>query len=156
MALSRRFLLKGFGVALITAPAVVRYASLMPVRGIIMPIEPVYPFPKMSLPGRYKLVGKIAVPVDDLFEWAISGFGGDRGVAKDQVGDASISTVFLAIDHSFGRTEPPVLFETMVFGGKQDGDMRRYTSYEDAERGHKETLAEVRRSQFGIVRNDDS
>jgi len=39
MVLTRRSLLTGFGAAL-AAPAIVRASSLMPVRGIIMPVEP--------------------------------------------------------------------------------------------------------------------
>ena len=48
-----------------------------------------------------------------------------------------VSTVFLALDHSF-TDGPPVLWETMVFG-QGDGDeyQERYTSYEDAVEGHK-------------------
>lgn len=39
MITSRRSFLTGLGAALITAPAVVRASSLMPVRGLVMPVE---------------------------------------------------------------------------------------------------------------------
>lgn len=45
------------------------------------------------------------------------------------------STVFLALDHSLGDGEP-VLFETMVFGGVNNGYQKRYTSYALAMAGH--------------------
>ena len=32
-----------------------------------------------------------------------------------------ISTVFLGIDHNFNLEGPPLLFETMIFGGIKDG-----------------------------------
>ena len=159
---SRRTLIRGFGVSVITAPAVVPYANLMPVRKIILPaeVEPLLSIPRLSSAlfpfGKYKLVGQKPVPVENLMEWA-AGFGQDNNrIANDDVGSVHVSTVFLGLDHNYLREGPPVLFETMVFGGKHDGDMRRYATYEDAERGHKETLTEVKRSQIGIVRHDDS
>jgi hypothetical protein len=47
-----------------------------------------------------------------------------------------ISTVFLGLDHNFGQG-PPLLFESMVFGGEDDGEMVRYSTWEEAETGHK-------------------
>src|SRR5258706_13563526 len=40
----------------------------------------------------------------------------DRHVAKTDFGDVRVSTVFLGFDRSFGQG-PPLLFETMIFGG---------------------------------------
>jgi len=68
---------------------------------------------------------------------------GSRIVAKNWVGDVEVSTVFLAIDHSFGQTCLPVLWETMVFGKDEEGQ-RRYCSVEAARIGHEEMLDEVR------------
>ena len=56
---------------------------------------------------------------------------------------ARVSTVFIGLDHSFGRGDP-IVFETMVFGGPLNGDMDRYATYSDAERGHKEMLTKVK------------
>lgn len=47
-----------------------------------------------------------------------------------------LSTVFLGIDHNFGDG-PPILFETMVFGGKWEGEMDRYSTYDEALMGHE-------------------
>ena len=47
-----------------------------------------------------------------------------------------ISTVFLGLDHGFGETDKPILFETMVFGGKYDNRGWRYASYGEAKQGH--------------------
>lgn len=55
-----------------------------------------------------------------------------------------VSTVFLGLDHSWDFTGPPVLWETMVFGLKSE-HMDRYTSVEDARKGHKKTCAYVRK-----------
>ena len=68
----------------------------------------------------------------------------DRRVAKAfKIGEATVSTVFLAIDHQFGDG-PPLLFETMVFGGIHDGYQKRYTTWEEAEKGHAKAVALVK------------
>lgn len=65
----------------------------------------------------------------------------------------SVSTVFLGLDHNFSLSGPPVLFETMVFGGTDmDGlDMWRYRTWDEAVTGHADAVALVRRSLFKIV-----
>lgn len=47
-----------------------------------------------------------------------------------------VSTVFLGIEHGFHNGKP-VLFETMVFGGKHNGYQDRYTSLTEAFEGHE-------------------
>ena len=91
---------------------------------------------------RYILDGKVAIKCEDLTTWAKGLEGNNRDVGKDAVKDTRISTVFLGLDHSFGDG-PPLLFETMVFGGALDGEMDRYTTWEDAKQGHKEMIKKV-------------
>ena len=55
-----------------------------------------------------------------------------------------ISTVFLGIDHNFGAEGPPLLFETMIFGGERDEYQVRTATWADAELAHKETCDLVR------------
>ena len=54
------------------------------------------------------------------------------------LGDSPIevSTVWMGIDYGFGREGPPVIFETMCFGGSHDGDCVRYHTEEQAREGH--------------------
>ena len=52
----------------------------------------------------------------------------DRGIL--------VSTVFLGMDHGFGES-PPILFETMIFGGEHDEDQWRYATWDEAVAGHK-------------------
>jgi hypothetical protein len=59
-------------------------------------------------------------------------------------GEIKISTVFLVLDHSHGTTGPPVLWETMIFGGSMDEYQWRYTSRAAAEAGHAEAVTAVR------------
>ncbi len=39
---------------------------------------------------------------------------------------------------------PPVLFETMIFGGPEHGYQERYTSWTEAEEGHKRAVFRAR------------
>ena len=94
---------------------------------------------------HYKLEGKEVVEVDDLMEWGKWIQTADRHVAKDKIGKAKISTVFLGLDHSFG-SGPPLLFETMVFGGPLDGETDRYSIWEEAEIGHEAMKVRVLKS----------
>lgn len=55
-------------------------------------------------------------------------------------GPIRVSTVFLGVDHNFFGG-PPLLFETMVFGGKHDLVDARYTTWALADTGHKATVA---------------
>lgn len=71
----------------------------------------------------------------------------NRRIGLDRVGNLEVSTVFLVIDHSHGRSGPPVLFETMVFdvgdGGSRFDEQfcDRYTSKAAAEAGHARVVA---------------
>ena len=86
------------------------------------------------------------VPCPDLLTWGRWwGTNPDRHVARDEIGDVLVSTVFLGLDHGWGRG-PPVLWETMVFGGKLDQGQERYVSRADAQAGHARWVFQVRES----------
>ncbi len=86
---------------------------------------------------NYILDGNKPIPCNDLIQWG-EWFGkADRNVGYDVRNDIQVSTVFLGLDHSFGHG-PPLLFETMVFGGEHAQEMARYSTWEEAEKGHKE------------------
>jgi hypothetical protein len=91
---------------------------------------------------HYILEGREAVPTD-LMTWARSFEKSDRIVAKTDTPNGKVSTVFLGLNHNWGDG-PPLLFETMVFGGTLDGDMDRYSTYEQAEAGHAAMCERVR------------
>jgi hypothetical protein len=75
-----------------------------------------------------------------------------RKVAFTDLGTCTVSTVFLGVDHRFFDDGPPIVFETMVFANPTLGEtfpeqlefMRRYETWEAAEAGHAEVVAEVR------------
>lgn len=89
-------------------------------------------------PDKYILNDKHEPVVEgDLMKWAKWFESADRKVAKTTISpDVEISTVFLGLDHSF-KDNSLALFETMVFGGILDGKMERYSTWQEAEEGHK-------------------
>ena len=83
------------------------------------------------------------VPVDVLV-WSLwYENAASRVLAQTDTTEGFVSTVFLGLDHSFG-SGPPVLWESLVFGGARDGWMDRYTSREDALLGHRFMVEELR------------
>lgn len=78
----------------------------------------------------------------------------DKHVAKTTVDGMLVSTVFLAMDHSF-LGGPPLLFETMVFdqGGDSpwmDLHCERYSTWDEAAAGHEAVVARVRSGELGV------
>lgn len=87
------------------------------------------------------LDGHEVKPVRNMDAWVAS--GGVRHVDDTEIGDARISTVFLGIDHSHGFG-PPLLFETMIFGGVHNEYQARCSTWEQAETQHATACAMVR------------
>ncbi len=99
------------------------------------------------------------MPANSLDEWSAWFGTHERHVALTEFAWGRVSTVFLGLDHNFLGSpvdDPlgykPVLWETMVFGGPLDQEMRRYNSREEAENGHRET---VERCLAGAENEDD-
>ena len=81
------------------------------------------------------------VAEEDLLVWAewIERSDKQRIIEKTAIADCTVSTVFLGLDYSFGDDSGiPILYETMIFGGNLDGQMRRYSTREEAEEGHRD------------------
>ncbi len=93
---------------------------------------------------KYILDGHKAVECNDLLKWAKWFEAADRIVAKTNISDeVTISTVFLGLNHNYGEGEP-ILFETMIFGGKHDKEMEQYSTWEQAEEGHKKWVDKLK------------
>lgn len=56
----------------------------------------------------------------------------------------TVSTVLLPFDHNWHPASPPLLWETMVFGGPLDGEQERYYTGMAAQAGHYDMVARVR------------
>ena len=96
---------------------------------------------------NFILEGHKVVRCDNIIKWANWFEKADRHVAKTTLRNGvEISTVFLGVDHNFlGR--PPILFETMIFGGELDDEMEQYSTWQDAEKGHKKWVAKAQSKQ---------
>lgn len=96
------------------------------------------------------ILNRLGEPVvcSDLLEWA-RWMAGNQTLARTELPRATVSTVFLGVDHRMGSKGPPVLWETMIFtqkGSTADGldqEQWRYTSREDALAGHSRAVALV-------------
>ena len=99
--------------------------------------------------GHYILDGKKPVKCPDLMKFARSFEDNDdaRTVACEDIEGVTVSTVFLGIDHNFHGDGPPILFETLVFGGCRDGFQFRSETWELAEVAHDHVVILVRMSQ---------
>jgi hypothetical protein len=86
-------------------------------------------------------------PCDSIIAWALwfESSGDERIVARDELcGGIIVSTVFLGIDYNFLSSGPPILFETMIFGGDFNHEMRRYPTRAQAKEGHARIVRELR------------
>lgn len=84
-----------------------------------------------------------------------------RRVASTETATLWVSTVFLGVNHNFLGKGPPILFETMVFSletyarefeGKirfspDDFETRRYSTWDDADTGHKATVRRIQKAE---------
>ena len=86
----------------------------------------------------------VPVPEPDIVAWGRWFETHSRHIALGHEGDARVSTVFLELDHRFFGEGAPVLFETMIFGGRHDSYQERYTTSAEAEAGHARALAMVK------------
>jgi len=84
----------------------------------------------------YVLDGHEPKGTDDIMELAKVLESKDRVVDNTKIGDVTVSTVFLGLDHQYGIGEP-LLFETMIFGGVHDQYQERYSTWDEAVAGHK-------------------
>lgn len=92
----------------------------------------------------YKLEGQKVVPVNNMLEWAAWYEKAERRIAFDQLGRATVSTVFLGLDTGSLSGEPRV-FETALFLGSeiQEHDIIRSSTYQEAITAHRKLLGEL-------------
>lgn len=87
--------------------------------------------------NKYILDGHTPKLEHDLIAWAKWFETADRRVAKTNVGDRDVSTVFLGINHGFDDGQP-LLFETMIFDSDLNdvGYQERCSTWAEAESQH--------------------
>ena len=108
----------------------------------------------MSLfPGYYILKNGKPVHEPDVLKWAAWFEMHDhtriveRTTIRRNDVEIVISTVFLGINHSWGVSKKPILWETMVFNGPSDQYQVRYTSLAAAKKGHAKVVKQEQRIQ---------
>jgi hypothetical protein len=69
-----------------------------------------------------------------------------------------VSTVFIGIDHRWPGWPPgpPILFETLIFGGALDGEGARYCSHDDAMTGHKMQVKRARKAAGQKIKEEST
>jgi hypothetical protein len=82
----------------------------------------------------------IAVPCPSLKAWCDWYETHDRVIRQEVIGRSMVSTVFLGLDHNFYDDGPPILFETMIFGGPRDQSGWQYATQADALEGHNKAV----------------
>ncbi len=101
---------------------------------------------------QYILKNKKPVECSDIIQWGKWMSSDDnRRVAETKKGGVNVSTVFLGLDHNFINDGTPILFETMIFGGKYDQEQWRYCTWKEAEEGHKKACQLVGLNLIYIV-----
>lgn len=92
---------------------------------------------------KYILADDGKTPIKcDLMTWARAfERSSSRRLKRETVAEGvDVSTVFLGLDHSWGDG-PPLLWETMIFGGPHDGYQERYSTHDEAMAGHAKAVA---------------
>lgn len=86
----------------------------------------------------------------NLHEWARLHSDPDYiRVAREPIitpaGPATVSTVWLGLDHNFSGVGPPIIFETMVFGGGEEWEdaQWRYSTEAEALAGHQAAIDSI-------------
>lgn len=114
-------------------------------------------------PHYYKLIGRLPVPLRDIYRYDkhgnIVGITTDpdtqkeyndawknRRIARTEVGPMLVSTVFLVVDHNWSPdlNDPPILFETMIRNIDDDDYQERYSTWDEAEKGHARAIEHAR------------
>lgn len=91
----------------------------------------------------YILEGKTPKKVS-LMEWARWYEKANRHAGKTTIGEVTVSTVFLGLDHSWDG-KIPILFETMIFGDDKFEDYQeRYSTWDEAIEGHNKAVALIK------------
>lgn len=105
----------------------------------------------MSENKYYILNPDHSVKVVPLMEWAEwfestikERWDTPRRVAQTNINDeVNVSTVFLGLDYRFWEG-PPLIFETMIFGGQYDQYQDRYSTWDEAVAGHKKAVSKAK------------
>lgn len=111
---------------------------------------------KKPFNGRY-ILDDAGEPISEpnLLVWGLwlENSRSQRIVGKTIIGKSKVSTVFLGLDYRWGDG-PPILWETMIFGGKRDKNMERCSGTRaDALKMHQRWVRKIKRSEARKSKN---
>ena len=78
-----------------------------------------------------------------LQEWSRTSKNVRRVAHEELEGGVRVSTVWLGLDHSMDA-DPPIIFETMIFGGDFGQQDQRYSTEAEALAGHQRVVAALK------------
>ena len=104
----------------------------------------------MKYRPRYWILVHDKPIASNALEWAkwFAAHAPERFIARTKIGTSEVSTVFLGLDHNFAADGPPILYETMVFGGALDQEQQRYHTGAEARTGHARMVARVQTAEL--------
>ena len=98
----------------------------------------------------YFLFGHEIVPCD-AFTWGMWHGMSNCVISRDEVGEVIVSTIFLGLNRESDPDSPPLVFETMVFGGSYGDYQERYTTYTQAEAGHRRIVEMISEDDDSVL-----
>jgi hypothetical protein len=100
----------------------------------------------------FKLEGHEVVPVNNVYDWCDWMDAGNLTVDWTTVDGFGVSTCFLGLAPPESRDGPPLLFETVLMRGQRLVRLlERYTTWDDAEKGHKKWTQAVRDKRVSLM-----
>ena len=100
----------------------------------------------------YILENCVPVHIVDIVEWSNWFRTADRNVDRYTDVGVEVITSFLGIDHNFSGKGPPILFETMVFGGEWDQTTWRCSTWDYAKVLHNKAVSLIK----GVVGKEEA
>lgn len=97
---------------------------------------------------KFILDGHDPVPCEDVHVWANWFEKADRQVAYTELPDnIRVSTIFTGLNYNFSESgNPPMLFETAIFGGENVA-LKRYATWDEAVAEHKKMVDMLRKTE---------
>lgn len=119
-------------------------------RQLLVSLNPHKSEKTLTMADKYILIGKTPKKSSNVTDWGrwFQNNSNNCIVGSDTKNGVRVSTVFIGLDHNFnprltGEVNP-ILFETMIFGGKHNLYQERYSTWEEAEIGHKKALEMIK------------